>query len=106
MVKVQKIRGKYINGRNRELEIYILMLESFINFYKTSYKTNDLDSRKVDMAPFFPPTTYKVRIRDPSRIPPVSHLGDVWEGSEAGPWKSLLTQVFYNSTAEKEEMTW
>lgn len=55
---------------------------------------------------FFPPSTHKVRIRDPGRIPPMSQLGDVWEGSETGPWESLLTQVFYNSTAEKEEMTW
>lgn len=36
----------------------------------------------------------------------MSQLGDVWEGNEVGPWESLLTQVFYNITAEKEEMTW
>lgn len=54
---------------------------------------------------FLSTTTDKVRIRDPSRTPQIFQLGDVWEGSEAEPWISRLTQIVYTSTTGKGKET-
>lgn len=45
------------------------------------------------MCPIPPHKLPTVRIRDPSRGLQISQPGDVWEGIEAGPWDSWLTQI-------------
>lgn len=41
--------------------------------------------------------------RDTSRSPQASIAGDVWEGSDAGPWDNWLTKQFTPALLGREE---